>query len=103
MDRRQVVAKIGLLNFFAEVNTRTAEANTEGARQRCLRVSGVRAQVIRVIAPGDAHGAAGIAMKHRRRNDYKTSGQASRNKIGYVVQACGKLAEVKVSLGAVAD
>lgn len=103
MDWRQVVAKIGLVDFFAKIDTRTAKTNTEGARQCRLRVSGIWAQVIRVIAPGDAQGAGRIETERRGRDDDKASGQARRNKVRYVVQARGKFAKVKISLGAVAD
>src|SRR5262245_9297429 len=103
MDRNQVVAEIGLVDFFAQINTRSAEPNTEGTRQRRLRITGIRAQVIRMIAPDDTQGASCIKTKHPSRNDHKTSGQASWNKIRQIVKARGEFAEVKVSFGVVAN
>ena len=45
------------MDFFAEVNTWTAQSDAEGACQRRLGIAGIGAQVVGMIAPCDAQGA----------------------------------------------
>ena len=91
------------MDFFAEVNTWTAQSDAEGACQRRLGIAGIGAQVVSVIAPCDAQGARWSQTKHQRGDDDEQSGKSRRDKIHHVVQARGKLAKVEIPFRAVSD
>jgi len=91
------------MDFFAEVNTWTAQSDAEGACQRRLGIAGIGAQVVGMIAPCDAQGARRSQTKHQRGDDDEQSGKSRRDKIHHVVQARGKLAKVEIPFRAVSD
>ena len=91
------------MDFFAEVNAWTAQSDAEGARQRRLGIARIGAQVVGVIAPGDAQGASRIQTRRQRGDDDEQSSESRRDKIHRVVQARGELTKIKILFGSVSD
>src|SRR5262249_39751492 len=103
INRREVVAHSGLPNFFAEINTRAAKSDSQSTSHGSLGIAGIGAQMVGMIAPQNSQGEAGVEPHSKSRDDHKQCREPRGYEVSHVIQPCGELAKIEVTLRAIAD